>query len=400
MNLAESWRLLSDCIAQPKATPALAGGARSDSFYRERTWHALFSDRPRPLLLPVNNRRARRGGVRFFLPEVWRRFYAGARLRANDLFGDRARLPQFTLPPEESSTLSELLAPIETPQLAFLIGTSGPFQKASMLAMSSLGEPISLTKLALGMLANNMVANEAAWLKTLNACPAVRDSVPHLLREGSTLNGRRFLTQSVVQGWPSANSFGPAHAEFLRRLGSIDCRIERFSDARLRNSLQSSLIQLAPLLGHERRSALQAALSECIDRLSDWRGPSVISHGDFAYWNIRTLNDRILVFDWEYAATGSSPLFDLFHFYLIAPASSGRPLNARDMNHALAPARAFALLAYPEFEWSAPIVAAHGLAYLLHTLTFYGLSRGRFVELHPVVRSYNRLLEERSQWLQ
>jgi hypothetical protein len=125
-----------------------------------------------------------------------------------------------------------------------------------------------------------------------------------------------------------------------------------------------------------------------------------VSHGDFAVWNTRATEDRMGVFDWEYASEGTSPLFDPFHFHLIAPATSGRRLMVRDMRHALVTSRAFAQLTYPGFAWHMPIVAAHGLCYLLQTLIFYGLSRDEFVEGHPVIRSYCQLVQERAQWLQ
>ena len=109
-------------------------------------------------------------------------------------------------------------------------------------------------------------------------------------------------------------------------------------------------------------------------------------------------DETLRVFDWEYAFAGAPPLFDLLHFHLIAPAGSGRLLSARDMRRALAPAKAFALLAYPDADWSNDVVSALGLAYLLHTLLFYGESRGELVESHPVVRSYCGLIEERASW--
>jgi hypothetical protein len=141
-------------------------------------------------------------------------------------------------------------------------------------------------------------------------------------------------------------------------------------------------------------------MQECVATLRNWSGPFVITHGDFAFWNIRHSGDRLCVFDWEYAFAGAPPLFDLMHFHLISPANSGRLLGARDMRRALAPAKAFALLAYPDFDWSEKVVGSLGLAYLLHTVLFYGVSRGELLESHPVVRSYCRLIEERATWQQ
>jgi hypothetical protein len=184
MNLAESWQLLGECIMPQASEVSHANGASKIANRTGETWRALFSNRPRPLLLPVNNREAQKNGVRFFLPELWRMCYARARLHANDLLGEHARLPLLTLPAASSPTLPDCLAITESPQLAFLIGTPGPYQKAAMLVMSLQGEPKSLAKIALGIQANEMVNNEAVWLRTLNT-HATREMVIDTLHKAS-----------------------------------------------------------------------------------------------------------------------------------------------------------------------------------------------------------------------
>jgi len=252
--------------------------------------------------------------------------------------------------------------------------------------------------LAMGSNANEMIGAEAAWLRTLNAQPSMSAAVPRLLQAGHARNERRYLVQSIVPGRPDGGAFTAAHADFLQRLGAIDCRQCALIDAPVYAVMNEHYRRLKPQLTAERVHLLQGALDECERRLHAWRGPFVISHGDFAAWNMRVSGDTLCVFDWEYAFAGVPPLFDLLHFHLIAPANSGRLLSARDMRRALAPAKAFALLAYPDADWSGDIVSAIGLGYLLHTLLFYGESRGELPESHPVVRSYCRLIEERASW--
>jgi hypothetical protein len=351
------------------------------------------------LLLPANNRRARNAGLRFFVPDSARSLYAHARIAAHSLFGQSARLPVLTLPPPSAAELCNQLAVTDAPELAFLIGTPGPYQKASMLVMSPRGEPLALVKMSLKPRANVMVNAETSWLRVLNGCPALDHAVPNLLRAGAAHNGCRFVAQSILQGSPGTRAFTSLHADFLQRLGAIDCYVETFKRAPIYRTLKDNAEKLLPVLPGRLQSLFAAALEDCFTRLGHWRGPFVISHGDFAAWNIRTESDGIRVFDWEYAAAGMPPLFDLFHFHLIGAASSGRILKDRDMNHALAPARAFALLTYPDFDWPEQVVGGMGLAYLLHTLLFYGLSRGELLESHSVVKAYCHLIERRKRWL-
>ncbi len=344
--------------------------------------------------------------MRVFLPNLWRELYARLRLHAHDLLGRSARLPALTLSPAASLALSEWLKdelghrlpPTEVPQLAFLIGTPGPYQKASILVMSASGEPQMMVKLALRSRANKMVQAEAVWLRVLNACEPMDNAVPRLIDDGRASNGNRYVAQSIVTGRPGSPSFTAAHTDFLRRLGSIDRHVSEFRASPLQRLLHDGLAELSPALSTSRRALLEAALEECTLRLKFWRGPFVISHGDFASWNVRTA-DGLCVFDWEYANAGMSPLFDPLHFQLIGPASSSRGVRIRDLNQALATAKQFALATYPEFDWHARIVAAHGLAYLLHLLLFYGASRGELLEQHPVIRSYCDLIEARKLWL-
>jgi len=398
VTLAESWRVLGECIA-PESD--VSPGTRT-----ERSWHALFGNRPRSLLLPAGNRRARRNAMRVFLPNLWRELYARLRLHAHDLLGRRARLPALTLAPPAALALSEWLkgqlghrlpAAAES-QLAFLIGTPGPYQKASILVMSATGDPQMLVKLALRSGANKMVQAESVWLRVLNACEPMDASVPRLIDDGRASNGNRYVAQSIVTGKPGSQSFTAAHSDFLGRLGSIDRHVCEFQASPLRRLLDDGLAELSPSLSAPRRDLFEAALEDCNVRLDAWRGPFVISHGDFAAWNIRTA-DTLCVFDWEYANAGMSPLFDPLHFQLIGPASSGRSLRVREFNQALAVAKQFAVETYPEFKWDARIVAAHGLAYLLHTLQFYGVSRGELLEHHPVIRNFCDLIEARQLWL-
>ena len=388
MNIADSLHRLAECIAPP---PLLADAPAAGR------WHALFSDRPRPLLLPAHNRRARRSGVQFFLPQLWRQCYARARLHAHDLFGARAQLPLLELP---ASALTDHLDITDSPQLAFLIGTPGPYQKASMLVMSSQGEPMAIVKIAMGSEANAMINAESYWLRTLHAHIELEAYVPELLQEGHTRNGCRFFSQSIVKGRPDTGAFTAAHADFLRRLGAVDCKHCTLDVAPIYAVMQENLSRLLPKLSSARAQLFQTAMHECAASLNNWTGPFVITHGDFAFWNIRIADDCLSVFDWEYAFAGAPPLFDILHFHLISPAASGRVLGARDMRRALASAKEFALLAYPGFDWSEKIVGSLGLAYLLHTLLFYGVSRGELVESQPVERAFCRLIEERATWQQ
>src|SRR5690606_28180655 len=60
-----------------------------------------------------------------------------------------------------------------------------------------------------------------------------------------------------------------------------------------------------------------------------------LAHGDFAPWNLRTLEDgRVYVFDWEYAGPGQARLNDLCH-HLFMPGVLVKGLDPRAAVEAL-----------------------------------------------------------------
>ena len=62
------------------------------------------------------------------------------------------------------------------------------------------------------------------------------------------------------------------------------------------------------------------ALQQGINAVEAWVGDALLPfhfrHGDFAPWNMKEVNNRLFLFDWEYAAFEASPGWDLFHFLI------------------------------------------------------------------------------------
>jgi hypothetical protein len=59
----------------------------------------------------------------------------------------------------------------------------------------------------------------------------------------------------------------------------------------------------------------------------------------------------------------------------------------------------FAVAAYPEWSWRAPVIGALTLVYLLGTVLHRSLARRALDRADRVVDAYWKLLEKRSAWM-
>jgi hypothetical protein len=62
------------------------------------------------------------------------------------------------------------------------------------------------------------------------------------------------------------------------------------------------------------REILNQASATLNDRYGGLLLPHNFRHGDFAPWNVKLADDKLLIYDWEYAESEAPPGWDLFHF--------------------------------------------------------------------------------------
>jgi GNAT superfamily N-acetyltransferase len=158
--------------------------------------------------------------------------------------------------------------------------------------------------------------------------------------------------------------------------------------------LHGSLRRLEAHVPRKTLATLEAAYRDCESALLYWTGPYVLSQGDFAPWNIRTLGSQLFVYDWGNARSEASPLDDVLHYMMVQRALHGRAVTAAFLQSAMKRAHDFALLAYPEWTWRPRIIGALTLVYLLGALLHQRVDRS-----DPLVRCYYHLIEKRSAWM-
>jgi hypothetical protein len=213
------------------------------------------------------------------------------------------------------------------PQYAISIGT-GAYAKLTAQVMRRSGEILGFIKLPLTEPAAVRVHNEADVLRTLSDAPRLSPFVPALLYAGEH-EGVFLLFQTKSPGRKGPQRMGAAHTEFLQRLADIQPSQQKNGAA---VAADVRVCAQANFRIDEDR-AVTAALNAA-DRLLD--GESVacgLTHGDFAPWNTKIHNGKLLVFDWESASSGWPTAWDEFHFRvqtacLIEGPADGLPLTA------------------------------------------------------------------------
>jgi hypothetical protein len=257
----------------------------------------------------------------------------------------------------------------------------------------------SLVKTAADEPGDRRLVREAQWLRELAEVRSLEGQVPRLLEEGSNAEGRRYLVLSVAQGSGETRAFTPGHERFLASLGKARFRSIDFEVSGCCEQLNHSLTELEGCVSAATLDTLRGAYHDCETALLYWTGPYVLSQGDFAPWNIRTLGSQLFVYDWGKARTEASPLDDVLHYLIVQRALHARAVTAKFLQCAMRRAHDFAVAAYPEWTWRAPVIGALTLVYLLGALLHHSVPARRVDRSDAVVSSYWNLIQKRSAWM-
>jgi hypothetical protein len=248
---------------------------------------------------------------------------------------------------------------------------------------------LSLVKTATDARTEAALAREAQWLRELESVPELDGQVPRLLEEGTGADGFRYLRISMTPARGETRLFTPDHARFLQYLGKVRFRTVEFDHSDCCKVLQQGLAEAKSVFGPVELELVRGAYRDCETALLYWTGPYVLSQGAFAPWNIRTQGGQLFVFDWGEARADASPLDDVLHYLMLQRSLSPRPITAPELREAMQCAQAFALRAYPEWPWRAPVVGALTLVYLL----------GNVLRARAASGPYWDLIVQRSAWL-
>lgn len=256
-----------------------------------------------------------------------------------------------------------------------------------------------LVKTAADEAAEALLTREARWLRELEEVRELDDQVPRVLEEGTNPAGRRYLVVSMYPASGETRAFTGDHARFLANLGKARFRAADFDVTQTSAWLQRSLAETRGFVPEGAMHTLDDCYELCETALLYWTGPYVLSQGDFAPWNIRNLGSQLFVTDWGHARADASPLDDVLHYLMIQRALCLRPVTVPVLRQAMRRAADFAVQAYPEWSWRAPVIGALTLVYLLGVVLARSLAMRRFDRADRVLGPYWKLLQKRSAWM-
>jgi len=207
--------------------------------------------------------------------------------------------------------LKELLGRQEL-TFAISLSTPGPHRKPVIQALTHAGEILAYVKVGWNEATNTLVRNETEVLKHLAASSFHSFTAPHLVHSG-LWNGRFLCVQASVEGriQPAPRDMTPQYLGALQELALQYTESMPLKDSPFWINL---LERIEKIPSKRSPHILRQGVRAVEDWLSNTRLPFHFCHGDFAPWNAKLDNGRLLLFDWEYADLKAPPGWDLFHF--------------------------------------------------------------------------------------
>jgi hypothetical protein len=313
-------------------------------------------------LLPANQPALRRAGIAgLYQPNSLRGRAMRRIIGAGAVPGEKVWLEE-----ENLARLETMLAPVAgvgAVRLAFYLGVPAPHRKVTAQLLAPDGRTLAYAKIATSPLARAAVESERRALLRLYGSEDLQGAVPEVLGSLEWHGGTILL---VTMGPPRP---GP------RRLSSVHLRFctQVFRSFRMQLRFEESpmwtrMCEIWRRLQHNSPETLPPNLGPALERLHDELGPASmplsLAHGDFAPWNTRLGPRALFVFDWERAAEGMSPLYDVFNFGALQAALQGRRGGVRDRRFLLTLLDAL----WPEGGERLPLLY---LAYLAHVTLLY-----------------------------
>lgn len=267
-------------------------------------------------------------------------------------------------------------------------GAGGVWSKYTVLLLDEKTiEPLCFVKAGAGPAIGRLLQNEAGWLSSLRDEPSLSSHVPSLIAHCHG-EGLDFLAQSPLKG-SSSGVLGQPHFEFLRKLQAYAPRALRYQDSVLYRTLHARISDLEGLLPEEWSNRIAKAMNKIESSLAASSKLFVAAHNDFTPWNIRLVNGRACVFDWEFAAHEQLPLFDPLHFALSPLALEGKPVDEilRAMGETVRQCR----LSLGEERCNQPEIQV--LAYALNLCTLYQWADRGTRNSHPTLVTYAGVID-------
>ncbi|GGK14552.1 hypothetical protein GCM10010124_03860 [Pilimelia terevasa] len=301
-------------VLYPDTRATARGGAGAVAAY------ALVPHARRPVLLvPLASRRIAAAAVRRYAEpgSTLARLKREAVVAALRTGADTVLLPdRLTVTGDPATTIDGYLrGALGTDlHLSVHLGPARANRKPVLQLLTPAGDTVAYAKLGTGPLTRALVRDEAAALTALSRAPLAGLRVPRVLHHG-VWNGHEVLVQSALPVWlPRAPLAAGRLAAAMRELAHAGpVTAGPLGASAYWRELRG---RLAPLAGTADGRALTDAAAALAARHADRTLRYGGWHGDWAPWNMASLADTLLVWDWERYRTGVPVGFDAVHHAL------------------------------------------------------------------------------------
>ncbi len=307
-------RAMTSLLLQMLGDPA--GGDSTDQ--RPGRGYALLPlDDGRGLLLPLERGRTASSALGLYSAQRPRARAVKALLGA----GMRCGVAQPFLRrigPDEGSVVFPLLEHLaqilgrSDLSFAMSLGTPGPDQKPVIQGTAPDGSVLAYVKVGWNRATKDLVQREAEFLTRMKSIDIHSCVIPEPYHAGSWKN-RFLLVQLAPQkkALPAPREMTQKHVSICQELAGIHTRRQPLTEA-------AFWLRLVQRVRRIPNACLRHLVSRGMRRLEAQLGGLRLAfhlcHGDFAPWNMLSLNGTLVLFDWEYADWEGPPGYDLFHF--------------------------------------------------------------------------------------
>ncbi len=234
----------------------------------------------------------------------------------SSLLRDRVRVRTSNSDAENSieNYLSSALG--TTVLISLYVGPARANRKPVLSLLSPKGELLGFAKIGINALTRRLVLAEAATLSALASNSFQHTTIPTLLHAGQWA-GQEVLVQSALPVWRSRATLGEHRlAESMLEIAHVDGTSQQeLSSSRYGEALSARVDGLRP---SEDARCLQEAKQAVFEHAGAAVLPMGACHGDWTPWNMASLPDTILLWDWERFSTPAPVGFDAIHYRLQA----------------------------------------------------------------------------------
>lgn len=197
---------------------------------------------------------------------------------------------------------------------AFFTGTEGRHRKVTVQVMDEEGGILGYIKVSDNQDIDRLLKNEAEILGELLRLEIRTGLFPNVIYHGH-INDVNILVLDTLKSVHSkfSSNLSSAHISFLSEIFTKTAGSSKFKESGFAKRMKEKIARLETGRLKESYEAASDFVEGKIGNMETLLG---ICHRDFTPWNTFFHNNKLYVFDWEYAEKEYPPLMDLFHFII------------------------------------------------------------------------------------